>query len=114
MDLDTLIVTVFCLIDDTLSVCLDGKSLRERGPQPLLADSEVLCIEVVGEYLGFDQDRRIFDYFRRHFAHFFPTLRHLHRTTFTRQAANLWQVKARVWQQLLAGMLWNREQIGRA
>lgn len=109
MDLDTLIVTVFCLIDDTLPCCLDAKSLRQRGPQPLLADSEVLCIEAVGEYLGFDQDRQMFDYFRRHCAHFFPTLRRVHRTTFTRQAANLWQAKARLWQQLLTGMLWNRE-----
>jgi hypothetical protein len=109
MDLDTLIVTVLCLIDDTLPGCLDGKGLRQRGPQPLLADSEVLCIEVVGEYLGLDQDRQMFDYFRRHFAHFFPTLRRVHRTTFTRQAANLWCVKARLWQQLLTETLWNRE-----
>lgn len=109
MDLDTLIVTVFCLIDDTLPSCLDGRSLRERGPLPLLADAEVLCIEVIGEYLGFDQERQMFAYFRRHFAHFFPTLRRVHRTTFTRQAANLWQAKARLWQQLLTGTLWNRE-----
>jgi hypothetical protein len=109
MDLDTLIVTVFCLIDDTLPSCLDGQRLRQRGPQPLLADAEVLCIEAVGEYLGLDQERQMFDYFRRHFAHFFPTLRRVHRTTFTRQAANLWQVKARVWRQLLTGVLWNRE-----
>jgi hypothetical protein len=72
-------------------------------------DAEVLCIEVVGEYLGFDQDRQIFDYFRRHFVHLSPTLRRVHCTTFTRQAANLWQVKALIWQQLLAGMFWNRE-----
>jgi hypothetical protein len=26
----------------------------------------------------------------RHYAHFFPTLTCLHRTTFVRQAANLW------------------------
>jgi hypothetical protein len=38
----------------------------------------------------------MFDYFRRHFAHFFPALRRVHRTTFTRQAANLWQLKARL------------------
>jgi Transposase DDE domain len=97
MDLDTLIVTVFCLIDDAL----DGQRLRQRGPQPLLADSEVLTMEVVGEYLSLDQDKAIFTYFRRHFANFFPALKHVHRTTFTRQAANLWRVKERLWQQLL-------------
>jgi hypothetical protein len=97
MDLDTLIVTVFCLVDDTLAAALDGKPVRQRGPHPLLSDAEVLTMEVVSEYLGMDQDKAIFAYFRRHFAHFFPALRRLHRT---RQAANLWRVKERLWQHL--------------
>jgi hypothetical protein len=57
-------------------------------------------MEVVGEYLGMDCDTAIFDYFRRHFPHFFPALSHLHRTTFVRQGANLWRVKEQLWQQL--------------
>lgn len=101
MDLDTLIVTVFCLVDDALAAELAGERLRQRGPRPVLADAEVLTIEIVGEYLGLDQERRMFDYFRRHYSHFFPALPRVHRTTFTRQAANLWQIKARLWQQLL-------------
>src|SRR5438067_4707186 len=101
MDLDTLIVTVFCQIDDALAAALDGKPVRQRGPLPLLADAEVLTMEAVGEFLGLDQDKAMFAYFRRHYAHFFPALRSLHRTTFARQAANLWKVKERVWQQTL-------------
>src|SRR2546421_2971914 len=109
MDLDTLIVRVFCLVDDALATLLDGRRLRQRGPQPLLSDSEVLTMEVVGEYLGLDQERRMFDYFRRHYSHFFPKLRSLHRTTFTRQAANLWQLKARLWQHILHELELDRE-----
>jgi hypothetical protein len=75
--------------------------LRRRGPQPLLADAEVLCIEVVGEHLGLDRETEVFSYFRRHYGHFFPALARVHRTTFTRQAANLWRVKERLWQRLL-------------
>jgi hypothetical protein len=101
MDLDSLIVTVFCLMDDILREVLAGDKLRQRGPQPLLSDSEVLTMEAVGEFLGLDQDKAIFTYFGRHYAHFFPALRSLHRTTFARQAANLWKVKERVWQQAL-------------
>ncbi|HKC64021.1 MAG TPA: IS982 family transposase, partial [Pyrinomonadaceae bacterium] len=67
---------------------------------PLLSDAEVLTIEVVGEYLGMDQDKAIFTYFRRHFGHFFPALCAVHRTTFARQAANLWRVKEKLWQHL--------------
>jgi hypothetical protein len=46
-------------------------------------------MEVVGEYLGLDQDSALFAYFQRHWSHFLPRLRGLHRTTFVRQAANL-------------------------
>jgi len=101
LDLDTLIVTVFCLIDDALNSLLAQQPLRQRGPQPRLADSEVLTMEIVGEFLSLSQDKAIFAYFRRHFAHFFPALALVHRTTFVRQAANLWKVKQALWQQLV-------------
>lgn len=109
MDLDALIVTVFCLVDDALAAALAGRRLRQRGPHPTLSDSEVLTMEAVGEFLGLDQEKAIFSYFRRHYPHFFPALRSLHRTTFTRQAANLWQVKARLWQQFLRRLELDRE-----
>ena len=101
MDIDTFIVTMFCLIDDTLSDYLGPKRLRQRGPLPRLADSEVITIEIVGEYLGLSQDKAIFEYFRRHWAHLFPTLALVHRTTFIRQAANLWKLKEALWQRLV-------------
>ena len=98
MDLSTFIVSVFCLIDDRIA---EFGRLRERGPTTTLCDSEVLTIEVVGEFLGIDKDTQLFAYFRRHYPHFFPNLRCVHRTTFTRQAANLLKVKERLWQELL-------------
>ena len=102
MDLDTMIITVFCQIDDLLTEPFRDRPLRSRGRVPQLSDAEVLTIEVVGEYLGFEQDKPLFEYFRRHFAHFFPSLARIHRTTFVRQAANLWRVKEQLWQRLLA------------
>jgi hypothetical protein len=53
MDLSTFIVSVFCLIDDRLK----GRRIRQRGPAPKLSDSEVLTIEIVGEFLGLDTDK---------------------------------------------------------
>lgn len=101
MDLDDFIIAVFCVVDEAIPHALSGQRLRERGPQPLLADSEVITMEVVGEYLGLEQDSALFAYFRRHYAHFFPALRRLHRTTFVRQAANLWRLKERLWQEMV-------------
>ncbi|MDP8974331.1 MAG: transposase [Actinomycetota bacterium] len=99
MDLSSFVVAVFCLINDRIAGL--GRP-RARGPAPTLFDSEVLTIEVVGEFLGLDEDTELFGYFRRHYAHFFPNLRRVHGTTFSRQAANLWKVKERLWQDLLA------------
>jgi hypothetical protein len=98
VDLSTFIVAVFCLIDDRI----EERALRARGPLPKLSDAEVLTIEVVGEFLGLDTDEAIFRYFRRHYGEWFPTLRFVHRTTFARQAANLWKVKEDLWQELLS------------
>jgi hypothetical protein len=97
MDATTLLITVYCLVDEWLG----GRRLRQRGPQPILADSEVLTIECVGEFLGIDTDKGLYEHFRRHWGEWFPALSRVHRTTFTRQAANLWAVKAQLRQQLL-------------
>jgi hypothetical protein len=97
MDLSTFLINVFCLTH----YWLKEKRLRQRGPQPTLHDSEVLTMEIVGEFLGYDEEEAIYDYFRRHWAPFFPKLPTVHRTTFTRQTANLWRAKEQLWQELL-------------
>ena len=61
----------------------------------MLSDAEVLTMETVGEFLGFSQDIALYRYFRRHYSHFFPAMAQVCRTTFVRQAANLWRVKGR-------------------
>src|SRR3954447_6804370 len=102
MDLETLIIVVFCVVDDLVRDLCRECRLRQRGPAPVLADSEVLTVEIVGEVLGLDTDRGLHAYFRRHFGHLFPGLRQVHRTTFARQAANLWVAKHALWRRLLA------------
>jgi hypothetical protein len=80
---------LFCVVDDFVAGRARAGKLRQRGPAPILADSEVLTVEIVGEFLGVDTDRGLHAHFRRHFGHLFPDLRTVHRTTFLRQAANL-------------------------
>ena len=97
MDATTLLITVYCLVDEWLA----GQRLRQRGPQPILADREVLTIKGVGSSGGIDTDKGLYEHFRRHWGDWFPALGRVHRTTFVRQAANLWAVKAQLRQQLL-------------
>ena len=99
MSIDDFIISVFCLVDDELEKILRGKKLRQRGPGPGLRDSEVITVEIVGEFLGMDCDKTIWEYFKRHWAHFFPKIPD--RSNFARQAANLHVVK-RLLQESLA------------
>jgi hypothetical protein len=103
VDLEDVTLAVYCLIDELvleLEADPDWGRVRQRGPAPILADAEVLTMEVVGEYQGLDQDVAIYQYFRREHADWFPALQRVHRTTFARQAANLWAVKERLGQYL--------------
>jgi hypothetical protein len=87
-----LLLWVFCLIDDEIQA-LALPRLRRRGPAPTLADSEVITIELVGESWGLHTDKALFRHFRRYHLAEFPNLARVCRTTFARQAANLWRLK---------------------
>jgi hypothetical protein len=104
VDLEEFMIAVYCLIDEVLGEVQAEpawRRIRQRGPAPLLADAEVLTMVTVGEFLGLDQDVAIYRYFRRHHAALFPRMTQVHRTTFARQAANLWAVMDRLWGVLL-------------
>lgn len=104
MDLEDFTIAVYCLIDELLAELAgdpDWRRIRQRGPAPTLADSEVITMVTVGEFLGLDQDVAIYRYFCRHHPGWFPALSRVHRTTFARQAANLWVVTERLWGVLL-------------
>jgi len=102
MSTEDLIITVFCLVDDQLRKLLGGRKLRQRGFKPSLTDSEVITMEIVGEFLGHDQDKHTWQYFKEHWSHFFPAIPD--RTNFARQAANLHVIK-RMTQERLAKTL---------
>jgi Transposase DDE domain len=112
MSLDDFIITCFCWIDDALPAVTAGKKVRASGPPPTMSDSEVITIELVGSYLGLSQDQALFEYFGRHYSHFFPALLSIHRSTFVRQAANVWAVKERLWMLLRDGLIRHDELVG--
>lgn len=97
MPVEDFIISVFCLVDALYKKSVS--KLRSRGFQPKLSDSEVVTMELVGEFLGFDTDKAIWAYFKQHWLVWFPGLGA--RTNFVRQSANLWAVKQRI-QKLLA------------
>lgn len=94
MSREDFIITAFCYVDDFLRDLSRGQRRRQRGPGPILSDSEVITMEIVGEFLGMDKDEAIYDYFVAHWSSLFPHLPD--RSTFARQAANLMYWKQRL------------------
>lgn len=102
MPLEEFIITVFCWVETALAEVTAGVKLRTRGFAPRLSDSEVITLEIVGEVLGHDGDEAIWTYFKRHWAAWFPGLGD--RSTFVRQAANLWRIKQLLHERLIADL----------
>jgi hypothetical protein len=93
------IIAVFCCIDDLWHQITQGKKIRPRGFAPCLSDSEVITMEIVGEFLRIDTDKGIWHYFWGHWQELFPQIKN--RSAFVRQVANLWCYKEQL-QKLLA------------
>ena len=96
MTFDDYLLELFYLVDTELEALkseLGLPRLRSRGPEPRLHDSEVITIELAGEFMGLDADAGIYAHFRRYHRGEFPALPRVGRTTFARQSANLWRVR---------------------
>ncbi|MDQ3180236.1 MAG: IS982 family transposase [Acidobacteriota bacterium] len=91
MERDIFIISVYCLVVEIMQNIENNYNLRQKGFPPKLTDPEVITIEICGEFFKLHEDTEIYNYFKRHYLHFFPNLPS--RTTFVRQSANLWQVK---------------------
>jgi hypothetical protein len=98
MDREDFIIRVYILVCEHYQALFAKQALRQRGPAPALSDEEVITLELCGAYFGFAQDEALYDYFAAHWRHFFPALPS--RTTFVRQAANLWRAKMLIQQRL--------------
>jgi len=93
-DVELFMICVYCLICDELypAFCQRYGRARRAGFAPQLSDCECLTIEVVGQYLGYDRQEKLYKQMKDRFGYLFPALDD--RVAFVRQSANLWQVKA--------------------
>ena len=99
MERDIFIIMVFCLVSEQLDMWRKSQRLRRGGFAPALSDEEVITMEICGEYFKLTTDKDLFGYFKAHYQAWFPNLSD--RTSFVRQAANLWQFKALLQQQIV-------------
>lgn len=99
MERDTFIIMVYCLVVREMNILRKSYQIRRGGFAPALSDEEVITIEICGEFFKYSTDKDLFNYFKAHYQDWFPNLKD--RTSFVRQAANLWQFKALIQQQIV-------------
>lgn len=102
LTLENFLVVVYCLVDDLYRAVVGSVRIRARGPAPRLRDVDVIVMEIVGEFLGYHQDEKLWAYFSRHWKAWFPGLGD--RSSFVKQAGGLWRVKQLI-RESLAGLL---------
>lgn len=94
MSIEDFIITVYCLVDAEFKKVTKEATLRRRGFYPKLSDSEVITMDIVGEFLGKDTDTSIWRYFKEHWLEWFPGLGT--RVNYAKQSANLWRIKQEI------------------
>jgi len=101
MLLEDFIIYVYCCVEEALSK-ISTVNLRTRGFAPKLTDAEVITMELVGEFMGKDQDTSIWRYFRNSWHDWFPNLGS--RSNFVKQSALLSDAKRRIHHWLVTKM----------
>ena len=98
MPLKDFIIWVYCWTDENMTEALGNTTLRSRGFEPTLSDMKVIMMEIVSKFLSYDGDNRVWAYFKTHWLPWFPKL--TSRSSFAKQASNLWHVKQRLQERL--------------
>jgi len=57
MPVDEFIIHVYCCVMPLVEEIERKKPRRQRGFNPKLSDAEVITMEIVGEFLGYDTDK---------------------------------------------------------
>jgi hypothetical protein len=111
--MEDFVIVVYCFVDDSLKELQKrpGFRLRTRGFGPKLSDGEVITMLIVGEFLGLEHDTGIWSYFHstESWKSWFPALGC--RTTFARQAANIWRITQQMHQRLVKSLGANTDDI---
>lgn len=102
MPVDEFIIYVYCTIKPLIDKIYIAHPIRQRGFAPKLSDAEVITMEIVGEFFGYDTDKGIWRYFKNHWHNWFPQLGS--RANFGKQASNLWEIKQQI-QKMLVNQL---------
>lgn len=105
MDFDTLITTVYVIVDDWYKAEMAETMRRKTGPRARMSDSEVLTVALLGQWrvgVPWKSERGLVRYMLKYGRGWFPTM--LERSAYNERVRNLWAVFIQL-QQALATQL---------
>lgn len=93
LSLEDLFVAVYVIVDDLYKKIVP-KDIQDRGKknnaEPILSDSEVITIGLVGELLGIDSERAWLGFVKKNCSYLFPNL--LERSRYNRRRRDLFKI----------------------
>lgn len=90
LDVDTVLVAVYCLVDDLYRAQWAVRKPVRPGSRPQMSDSEVLTLAILGQWQVDRSERALVRYALRHWGGYFPRL--LSQSAFNRRVRDLWGV----------------------
>ena len=111
IDLDTFLVTVYCLVDDLYREHFAARKPCRPGRRPRLSDGEVLTLALLAQWQAQRSERAFLRYAGAHWRAYFPAL--LSQSAFNRRARDVGGVLCRLGP-LVAGRLAAEAAPGRA
>ena len=87
LDLDTFLVTVYCVIDDLYQETFAAHKPVRPGAEPEMSDSEVLTVVVLTQWQQSRSESAFLGYVRHHWRAYFPRV--LSQSAFNRRARDL-------------------------
>jgi hypothetical protein len=90
LDVDTFLTTVYCIVDDLYREQFAAAKPSRPGARPVLSDSEVLTLLLLGQWQADRKERGFLRFVRRYWRAYFPRL--LSQSAFNRRSRDLWGV----------------------
>jgi hypothetical protein len=87
IDLDTFLITVYCIVDDVYHAFCEPAEPVKPGPRPELSNSEVVTLVLLAQWDPRRSERRFLRYAHTHWRGYFPRL--LSQSAFNRRARAL-------------------------
>lgn len=92
MPLNDYIIVMFCLLDDLYKNFIKKHKIRKAGFNPILQDSEIITMLIIGETLNLADNKQIWLYFKANHQDYFPAIMNVSYKVFNKQATNLWHI----------------------